>query len=185
MIIKKDDCILVVIDMQEKLAKVMQNLDNTTKNIRLLIEAANEFNIPILYTEQYPKGLGDTIEPLKSLLEKYKAQRFDKMSFSALLIDDIKDALDKSGKNTVVLTGIESHICVLSTAIDLQDAGFDVVIANDAVTSREEGFYKTAMDFYNGQNIPVIPAESIVFYWIEFAGTESFKKLQKIILGRD
>ncbi len=185
MIIKKDDCMLVVIDMQEKLTKVMKNLETTTKNIRLLIEAANEFDIPMLYTEQYPKGLGETIEPLKSLLEKYNAQRFDKMSFSALLIDEIKDALDQSGKNTIILSGIESHICVLSTAIDLQDAGYDVVIAKDAVTSREEEFYKTAMDFYNGQNIPAIPSESLVFYWIEFAGTDSFKKLQKIILGRD
>ncbi len=183
--IKRDNCLLVVVDMQEKLTKVMLNLENTTKNIRLLIEAANEFGIPMIYTEQYPKGLGETIEPLKSLLEKYKAKRFDKMSFSALMIDEIKDEIDNSGKNTVILTGIESHICVLSTAIDLQDAGYDVVIAKDAVTSREQDFYETAMNFYNGAHIPVIPSESLVFYWIEFAGGDSFKKLQKIILGRD
>ncbi len=183
--LERNNCILVVIDMQEKLTKVMESLESTTKNIRLIIEAANEFNIPIVYTEQYPKGLGETIEPLKSLLEKYKAQRFDKMSFSALKIDEIKNALGKSGKKTVILTGIESHICVLSTAMDLKAEGYNVIIAKDATTSREQDFYNTAIDFYNGYGIPVIPAETIVFYWIEFAGTESFKKLQKIILGRD
>ncbi len=183
--LRRDNCMLVVIDMQEKLCKVMKNLERTTKNIRLLIEAANEFNIPMIYTEQYPKGLGETIEPLKSLLEKYNAKRFDKMSFSALKIDEIKQEIENSSKKTIILTGIESHICVLSTAIDLKNAGYDVVIAKDGTTSREDEFYSTAMDFYNGQNIAVIPAETIVFYWIEFAGTESFKKLQKIILGRE
>jgi len=182
--LSRDDSILLVIDMQEKLTKVMLNLDNTVKNIRLLIESANEFKVPILYTEQYPKGLGETVEPLKSLLENYGASRFDKMSFSALKIDEIKSAIKKSGKKTVILSGIESHICVLSTAIDLKAEGYNVVIANDAVTSREKGFYDTAMNFYNGYGIPSIPSETISFYWIEFAGTESFKKLQKVILGK-
>ncbi len=180
----KKDCLLVVIDMQEKLTKVMKNLDSTTKNIRLLIEAAKEFDMPMIYTEQYPKGLGETIEPLKSLFENYNAKRFDKMSFSALKIDEIKEAIEQSNKKTVILTGIESHICVLSTAVDLKAQGYNVVIAKDAVTSREEDFYDTAMNFYNGYNIPVIPSETLVFYWIEFAGTDSFKKLQKIILGK-
>ncbi len=183
--LSKENCVLLVIDMQEKLCKVMKELDRTTKNIRLLIEAANEFNMPIVYTEQYPKGLGETIEPLKSLLEKYNAKRFDKMSFSALKIDEIKNYLENLGKKTVILTGIESHICVLSTAIDLKDNGYEVVVASDATTSREKEFYDTAMNFYNGQSIPVIPAETIVFYWLEFAGTDSFKKLQRIILGRE
>ncbi len=180
----KKDCLLVVIDMQEKLTKVMLNLEKTTKNIRLLIEAAKEFDIPTIYTEQYPKGLGETIEPLKSLLENYNAKRFDKMSFSALKIDEIKNEIKKSGKKTIILTGIESHICVLSTAIDLKAEGYNVIIAKDAVTSRETDFYNTAMDFYNGYGISVIPSETLVFYWIEFAGTDSFKKLQKIILGK-
>ena len=182
--LKKEECLLVVIDMQEKLAKVMVNLEETTKNIRLLIEAANEFSMPIIYTEQYPKGLGETIEPLKSLLTNYNAQRFDKMSFSALKIAEIAEAIASSKKKTVVLTGIESHICVLSTAVDLKNAGYNVVVAADATTSRKEFFYKTALDFYNANSISVVPAETLVFYWLEFAGTEQFKKLQKIILGK-
>ncbi len=183
--LNRDDCLLVVIDMQEKLTKVMLELEKTTKNIRLLIEAANEFSIPMIYTEQYPKGLGETIEPIKGLLENYGAKRFDKMSFSALKIDEIKQAIKNSNKKTIILSGIESHICVLSTAIDLKKAGYNVVIANDSVTSRQKDFYDTAMDFYNGFGVSVIPSETIVFYWIEFAGTDSFKKLQKIILGKD
>ncbi len=185
MVLSKDNCVLLVIDMQEKLCKVMKNLDRTVKNIRLLIEAAHEFNLPIVYTEQYPKGLGKTVEPLKSLLSNYGAKRFDKMSFSALKIDEIKSHLESLNRKTVVLTGIESHICVLSTAIDLKGNGFDVVVASDATTSREEEFYKTALDFYNGQSISVLPAETLVFYWLEFAGTDSFKKLQRIILGKE
>jgi nicotinamidase-related amidase len=90
-----------------------------------------------------------------------------------------------SSKTTVVLCGIESHICVLSTTIDLIEKGYNVVIAKDAVTSREEEFYNTAVDFYNSIGAKVIPSESIVFYWLKFAGTESFKKLQKVILGKD
>ncbi len=182
--LQKENCLLMVIDMQEKLTKVMFNPEETTKNIRLLIEAANEFSMPIIYTEQYPKGLGETIEPLKSLLATYKAQRFDKMSFSGLKIEEIAKAIETSGKKTIVLSGIESHICVLSTAIDLKKAGYNVVIAADATTSRKESFYKTALDFYNANSIGVLPAETLVFYWLEFAGTEQFKKLQRIILGK-
>ena len=180
----KKDCLLVVIDMQEKLCKVMNNLDRTVKNIRLLIEAAHEFNMPVIYTEQYPKGLGETIEPLKSLLVDYSAERFDKMSFSALKIDEINNRIKQTGKKTIILTGIESHICVLSTAVDLKAEGYNVVVAKDATTSREDEFYQTAMDFYNSEGIAVVPAETLVFYWLEFAGTDSFKKLQKIILGK-
>ncbi len=182
--LNRNECMLMVIDMQEKLTKVMVNLEQTTKNIRLLIEAAKEFSIPTIYTEQYPKGLGETIEPLKSLLNQYGAERFDKMSFSALKIEEIKRAIEKTGKKTVVLTGIESHICVLSTAVDLKSTGYNVVVAADATTSRSEFFYKTAMDFYNANSVAVVPAETLVFYWLEFAGTESFKKLQRIILGK-
>lgn len=183
--IAREDCILLTIDMQEKLTKVMVNLGNTIKNIHLLIEAANEFNIPMVYTEQYPKGLGETVEPIKSLLKGYNAARFDKMSFSALKIEEIRNKLHELNKKTVILTGIESHICVLSTAVDLKKSGYNVVVAKDAVTSRDQDFYNTAINFYNGYGIPVIPSETLVFYWIEFAGTESFKKLQKIILGKD
>ncbi len=181
----RNDCTLIVIDMQEKLCKVMKNLEKTTKNIRLIIEAANEFGVPMIYTEQYPKGLGETIEPLKSKLASYGAKRFDKMSFSALKIEEIKNYLEELNRRTIVLTGIESHICVLSTAIDLKRSGYNVIVAADATTSREEEFYSTALDFYNGQSIAVLPTETIVFYWIEFAGTDAFKKLQRIILGRE
>ena len=181
--LSRENCLLCVIDMQEKLAKVMKNLDSTTKNISLLIKAAKELDVPIFYTEQYPKGLGETIEPLKSLLAD--TQRFDKMSFSALEIPEIKTFIVDSSKTTVVLCGIESHICVLSTTIDLIEKGYNVVIAKDAVTSREEAFYNTAVGFYNSIGAKVIPSESIVFYWLKFAGTESFKKLQKVILGKD
>lgn len=183
--LSKENCVLLVIDMQEKLCNVMKNLEPTTKNIRLLVEAAKELNIPMAYTEQYPKGLGETIEPLRSLLQNYGAKRFDKMSFSALKINEIRDYLEALNKKTVILSGIESHICVLSTAIDLKDNGYEVVVVSDATTSREENFYKAAMDFYNGQTIPVLPAETIAFYWLEFAGTDSFKKIQRIILGRE
>ncbi len=180
----RENCALMVVDMQEKLTNVMINLENTAKNIRLLIEAANEFAIPMIYTEQYPKGLGDTIEPLKSLLNNYKAKRFDKMTFSALNIPEIKNEIESLNKKTIVLSGIESHICVLSTAIDLKESGYNVVVASDAVTSREKEFYDSAVAFYNGYGIPCIPAETLVFYWIGTAGTASFKKLQKIILGK-
>ncbi len=181
--LSKENCMLCVIDMQEKLAKVMQNLDSTTKNINLLIKSAKELDVPIFYTEQYPKGLGETIEPLKSLLAD--TQRFDKMSFSALEIPEIKTFIVDSSKTTIVLCGIESHICVLSTTIDLLEKGYNVVIAKDAVTSRETDFYNTAINFYNSIGAKVVPSETIVFYWLKFAGTESFKKLQKVILGKD
>ncbi len=182
--LKRDDLLLLVIDVQEKLANVMFNMEETTKNIRLLIEAAHEFSMPILYTEQYPKGLGETIEPLISLLKEYNAQRFDKMSFSAMLTEEIKQAIESSAKKGVVICGIESHICVLSSAVDLKAAGYEVYIAKDATTSRQESFYTTAMDFFNTHGVAVVPSETLVFYWLEFAGTPSFKKLQKIILGK-
>ncbi len=181
--LSRSDSVLVVIDVQEKLARVMRDLDFTVKNIGMLVKSALEFSIPTIYTEQYPKGLGETIEPLKGLLAE--AKRFDKMSFSLVKIPEIVEYIESLGRKTIVLCGIEAHICVFSSAVDLKEMGYNVVVAIDAVTSREERFYESIRAFYNSGSIVSLPAESVVFYWLEFAGTPEFKRIQKIILGKD
>lgn len=173
--------VLVVIDVQEKLCSAMDEdtLRKLSTNISILGEAAKELGIPALITEQYVKGLGGTIQELVTPLDG--APRFEKMSFSCCGIPTFVDALKASGRTQVVITGMETHVCVLQTAIELIEAGYTVHLAKDAVMSRSKQNWKTAVDIMRQAGAVVTVTESVLFQWLKVAGTDSFKKLSKLV----
>ena len=173
--------VLVVIDVQEKLCMAMnaEVLKKLASNIGILGESARELGIPVLVTEQYVKGLGPTIADLEPALSG--APRFEKMSFSCCGNTEFVDAIKATGRKQVVITGMESHVCVLQTVIELLDAGLTVHLVKDAVMSRSKQNWKTATSMMQQAGAAVTVTESVVFQWLKVAGTESFKKLSKLV----
>ncbi|HIJ82024.1 MAG TPA: hydrolase [Desulfuromonadales bacterium] len=179
--LERDKAVLVVIDVQEKLCVAMDEkvLRKLTRHIGILLESAAELNVPVLVTEQYVKGLGPTLTELKE--KASAAPCYEKMAFSCCGCSDFVDALRASGRSQVIITGMESHVCVLQTVIDLRDAGFDVHLVQDAVMSRNKQNWLTAVQAMTLAGAVPTSTESVVFQLLKTAGTDEFKKLSKLV----
>lgn len=178
--INRDDALLLLIDMQEKLFRVMDPKIQgmLKKNCNILLETAAEFRIPVIVTEQYRKGLGETIPELAESCNE--APNLEKFYFDCMKDEEINKSVTSTGKKTAILTGIESHICVFQTALSLLASGYKVIIANDAVGSRRKGDWRAAMDALAQAGAVIYPAETIAFMIIEKAGTPGFKALSPL-----
>lgn len=179
--LERDKAVLVVIDVQEKLCVAMDDhvLKKLTKNIGILLESAAELDVPVLVTEQYVKGLGAT---LPELLEKAdKAAHFEKMTFSCCGCTDFIAALKAAGRTQVIITGMEAHVCVLQTVIELREAGFTVHLVRDAVMSRSKQNWQTAVQAMTMAGAVPTSTESVLFQLLKVAGTDEFKKLSKLV----
>lgn len=178
-ILEKNNTALLVIDLQEKLMPVILNSDRVIDKTTKLIQGFKVLNLPIFYTEQYPKGLGSTSASVKKELEGLTP--INKMSFSCFGADDLFLRLDDNNITSVVVAGVESHVCVLQTVLDLIANGFQVNLAADAVSSRTELDYVIALDRMRQHGAEVTTVESILFELLEFCGTVEFKSISKIV----
>jgi len=178
-ILRRDDTVLLMIDMQEKLLPVMQHSESVLSKVSTLLKAANILSIPIFYTEQYPKGLGSTAASL--LTDLTNAKRFEKMTFSCCGSDTFLDALGEIGRDQVLICGIESHVCVSQTALDLLDEGAQVHVAVDACSSRSADCYQNALSRMSREGVILTNAESAVFEMLHVAGTDEFKQISRLI----
>ncbi|HNX23317.1 MAG TPA: hydrolase [Spirochaetota bacterium] len=178
--INSSDSLLLIIDIQDRLFNAMESGVQSVlkKNGTILINTAREFNIPLIFTEQYRKGLGETIPELKDLAGD--SLNLEKLHFDCMKDDEIKKAVLKAGKKTVIITGIESHICVLQTALSLISSGIKVIVAADGVASRKKEDWKSALSILSEAGALVYPTETIAFMIIEKAGTPEFKKLSPL-----
>ncbi len=173
--------VLVVIDVQEKLCAAMdvEVLRQLTKNAGILLESAQELAIPVIFTEQYVKGLGATLSELKS--KAPAAACFEKLTFSCCGNEDFVRQLKATGRTQVIVCGMETHVCVLQTVIELLDDGFDVHVVKDAVMSRSSDNRQTAIEAMTQAGAVPSSTESVVFQWLKIAGSASFKKLSKLV----
>ena len=177
--INKEDSLLLIIDVQEKLAEVMSVKEKVVRNICHLIELTKLFNIPVILTEQYPKGLGQTVEAIKNSLTVYDP--IEKLSFSCCKEKVFLRKINENSKKKLIVTGMETHVCVLQTAIDLIRKGFNVHIVADAVCSRSKENWKVAIDFMRDAGAVITCTETILFQILEVAGTIEFKEIIKRI----
>ena len=179
--LERDKAVLVVIDVQEKLCVAMDAvvLKKLVKNIGILLDSAAELHIPVLVTEQYVKGLGATLPELKE--KAAAAPCYEKMAFSSYGCTEFVEALKSTGRSHVIITGMESHVCVLQTVIDLREAGMKVHIVKDAVMSRDKQNWKTAIQTMTLAGAIPTSTESVMFQLLKIAGTEEFKKLSKLV----
>lgn len=173
---------LLIIDVQERLAGTMDagQLQTLVRNTNILIEAASSLDIPILRTEQYPRGLGPTLPDIAAALPS-EQHAVEKTCFSCCGASGIESAISNVTRRQMVLVGIETHICVLQTAIDLYQRGFGVFVVADAVCSRQQRHYQLALDRMQQAGIIISTTESVLFEWLRDASHPQFKTLSKLI----
>ncbi len=173
--LKAEDCFLVVIDPQEKLMAVINEAERVKKNISLLIHLAKTFKLPIVPTTQYAKGLGPYVPEIAALLED--ATFFDKTEFSALKNETIAQEIRALGRRTMILCGVETHICVYQTALSALLEEFRVVVAADATSSRTQENMAYGLFRLRDLGAEVVSTEMVVYELLEKAGTPEFKTL--------
>ena len=172
--LRAEKCVFVMIDLQEKLAPAMSGIEPVLYEAERLLKSAAALKIPVLATEQYPKGLGATVPPLRELLGS--AAALGKTSFSCFGAPDFAAALARCGRRAVVF-GIESHICVFSTAMELKERGYDVAVVEEACTSRNRRHHELAMRNLLAAGVAVLPVETVVYQLLGRSGTPEFKAL--------
>lgn len=180
-LLKPEKALLVVVDVQEKLCAAMDAnaLAQLAKNAGILLESAKELAIPVIFTEQYVKGLGPTLLELKQ--KAPAAPCHEKLTFSCCGNEAFIKQLKESGRTQIIVTGMETHVCVLQTVIDLLNEGFNVHVVKDAVMSRSNDNRQTAMETMVLAGAVPTCTEAVVFQLLKIAGTESFKKLSKLV----
>ena len=180
MLLNKEQSLLTLIDVQEKLAPFVLNYDTFINRCEWLLKLAQKLNVPILASEQYPKGLGATVKQLRPYYDKKNCP--EKIHFSCMQQKEFTQLLNSHNKNQLVLIGIEAHVCVLQTALEMKEAGFDVYVVVDAVSSRKEQDLKYGLKRMKQDGIHLITGEMVFFEWIRQAGTPEFKALSKEFL---
>jgi len=181
MLIRAQDSCLIVIDMQERLVPAMQAPARTIRNARVLITAASELDVPVLLTEQYPKGLGTTVPELAKAAASAKAAILPKMHFSCMEDTDFAAAFKATGRKQAIIAGMEAHICVMQTAVSLMDQGYEVFVVTDATSSRTPESEKACLDRLQACGAGIVTTEMVVFEWLGRAGTPAFKALLPLI----
>ena len=174
---------LVVIDVQEKLVKAAFNGEQVANNVSKLVKASNILGLEILVTEQYPKGLGSTVSIVSNDFEN-KTFLTEKTSFSALAEDKVKDKIlewKEKGIKQIIICGIETHICVLQTALSFINEGFEVFVVCDASASRTNESHVLGLDFMKQSGVYVVNLEIILFDLLKTSKNTCFKEVQALI----
>ncbi|MFM7344178.1 MAG: hydrolase [Tagaea sp.] len=176
MLLRAQSSVLLVVDIQARLLPAMAEPELVTANTAKLVAAAKRLGIPVLVSEQYPKGLGPTVESLAGA-----GTVLAKMSFSCAADPGIAARLESLGRRQIVLCGIESHVCVLQTALGLRDKGYDVTVVWDAVSSRKLADKELAAGRLRRNDVELVGTEMAIFEWLGVAGTPEFKELSALI----
>lgn len=178
--LKVEDTALLVVDMQEKLLPKIMQAEEVIRNASFLVKAAKALGVPVLGTEQYPKGLGPTVEPIRGMLTKV----WEKQTFSAVGEGGALEYLKSDARIKVVVVGIEAHICVMQTVLDLLNQGFHVFVCVDAVSSRYAIDVKIALKRMQQAGAILVTAETCVYEWLETAANPAFKEISAMVQER-
>jgi len=173
---------LLIVDVQERLLPAMHEGERMLKSCDVLLRAANRLRLPVTISEQYPKGLGPTVKRLSTV--KGDAAVMEKKHFSCASDPHIAEHISshaEAGRTQVVVGGIESHVCVLQSALGFKKAGLDVFVVLDAVTSRHPESIDLARGRFDLNQVAVINTEMAVFEWLQVSGTSEFKDLTGLI----
>ncbi|WP_320676940.1 isochorismatase family protein [Prochlorococcus sp. MIT 1300] len=170
--------LLLVVDVQEKLLNVIPEKQKVLTSIIRLIKFANHTDIDILLTEQYPKGLGRTIETIKKLIAR---EPFAKTTFSAIGAEGLMTKIEELGINNIIVCGIEAHICVQQTVIDLTNRGYRVYIPIDSISSRNNQDKSVAINRMEHAGGIISTTESVIYEFIKDSKHPCFKEIVKLI----
>lgn len=174
-----DQSLLLIVDVQERLAPAIHDGAAIVAACGKLVEAATRLDIPVLVSEQYPKGLGPTVEALRRRVAP--ASMLDKVHFSCLGDEDIRARIDASGRRQIVLAGMEAHVCVLQTGLDLAAGGWSVAVVADAVGSRDPAHKALGIDRLVQAGADAVCVEMVLFEWLVTAQHPAFKDIQALV----
>jgi len=177
MFLNKEDTAVLVIDIQDRLFQVMHRKEDLLKDAVKLLKGCQILNLPIVATEQYPKGLGPTLPEIKEFLDE--KQIFSKMSFSGYPV--VESCLQTLGRKSIILLGIEAHICVLQTCRDLLKNGYQVFVPMECVSSRSSINAHNALELMNKMGAWVTNTETILFDLLKTAEAPAFKEIAKLV----
>ncbi|WP_371381350.1 hydrolase [Sporomusa aerivorans] len=175
--IAKSDSVLLMIDIQEKLYPHMENKEALRQKVSTLLEGGKALGVPLLAARQYPQGLGATIEEFRPYFTDY----YDKMTFSCCGNENLTGKLQATKCKNVIIAGIEAHICVLQTVVDLKALGYLPVVVADAVSSRNHHDYEFALRRMEYEGAILTTVESILFELCGQAGSDVFKTISRLI----
>ncbi len=176
--IRNEHAALLVIDIQERLISAMKNSEKIINAAEKLVKGAKVLDLPILCTEQYPERLGPTVSQIATHLDD---ERISKLSFSCGGSDQFRAALQKTNRKQIIVCGIETHVCVHQTVLDLLDGGYDVHVVADAVDSRKESDRDIALQRMQAEGAKLASVEMLLFELLKEAGTPLFKKILDIV----
>lgn len=169
----------LVIDLQEKLFPHMVQKEELLRRISILLEGLRVLDVPLVLTEQYPKGLGPTLQPLTRLLKDEQA--IEKISFSCCGEPAFMDHIAALDRDTLLICGIEAHVCVLQTVVDLLDQGYRPVVVEDCISSRNPADLRVAVERMRSEGAVITTCESILFELARVAGTVQFKAISRLV----
>lgn len=172
-----DNSLFLLIDIQDRLVGMLKNREEIAKNNSILAKTAKILNVPVVVTEQYPQGLGATIFEVREYVNSENT--FEKTAFSAF--EEIKSKLEKLGRKKIILTGIETHICVYQTARTLLDAGYEVYVVKNACSSRSSKDYRTALELMRDYGAKLTCVETVLFELLGSSKNPHFKEVQALI----
>lgn len=174
-----DQCCLVVVDIQGKLAQLMADKEALFRNVRILIQAAKLLEMPVLWCQQVPDALGPTVPEIAELLTD--VQPFDKASFSCVGHEPFNLELESLEREQVLLCGIETHVCIYQTAMDLLWQDYDVTVIADAVSSRTPENKRIALEALAFEGVPVASTEMVLFDLLKTALHPQFKPIARLV----
>jgi nicotinamidase-related amidase len=180
MLIEAENSLLLVVDVQERLLPKVRDAQAVLRNLTILVRAARHLDIPVMATEQYPRGLGHTVEPLSGLLPDGCV--LEKTWFSAVSDALLGERLSESGRSHILICGTEAHVCVLQTATELQAApGWQVFLAADATSSRTAENHRLALERLARRGVELLSTEMVVFEWLRHSDRPEFRDLLALI----
>ncbi|HEY7725563.1 MAG TPA: hydrolase [Anaeromyxobacteraceae bacterium] len=165
---------VLVVDLQERLVPAMWDVEPVVKQARTMILAARDLGLPVICTEQYPKGLGPTIPSIREVLP---SPPLAKMHFACGSDEAVRRALGETGRRQVIVVGVETHVCVYQSCRDLLAEGYEVHLCADAVTSRREEHRRVALEALRDGGVLLTSVETSIFDLLHVAGTPEFKKV--------
>ncbi len=177
--LSQENSLLLVIDVQERLVASLEK-DAIVNRSKIMVQAANILDIPTIVTEQYPKGLGNTVSAVsESFGENVKL--IEKKAFSVLKEEGFLDLLKSYGKKQIIIGGIETHICVHQTVADLLQEGFEVYVAKDMCASRRKNEFKQGIELMKQNGAKITCVEIVLFEWLKTSKHPQFKEIQALI----
>lgn len=175
-----DDTLALVIDFQERLVPAIRNATGLLRNTEILLKGLKILSVPMIVTQQYTKGIGMTVPALTEVLGN-EFSYLEKISFSCADDCNILERVAATGKKNIIICGIEAHICVLQTVIDLKEKGYHVILVEDCIGSRKENDQVIAVQRAMAEGAIITTYESILFELARIAGTDTFKEISKLI----